>query len=277
MFSVSSALNYFTEELLNHTTYGPCRVLPSVSGGEVIRRTNQQLSFNHYQTSTILAMQSIAKLLRQKRQSRGGQRRQMNATAALPPQYKADPQLQRKLRFQMPVQSSNTTLLVTRFSLFSTYGFSTSSIAATSAYGSIKLNRVQVWTTPANSSSVVSVENINFSSFTWLSETSPNVELSSAGNQFNPGYITTRPPDHSLAGFWTSKVNVGTAGPTTSANLFTIEVQAGTQVIVDIELVYVPCAHGEEVVFNPVGATAGTFTYQPLDNGGLLVPVSNIS
>jgi hypothetical protein len=222
-------------------------------------------------------MPTISKLLHHFKQTRQGQRRQMNVTASLPPQYKADPQLQRKLRFNFAPSVGNVTILVTRFSLFTTYGYATSATNAVSAYGSLKLNRVQVWTTPANSASTVGTSNINFSSFTWLSETSPNVELSSAGNQFNPGYISTRPPADSLAGFWTSKVNVGTAGPTTSANLFTISVPAGCQVIVDIEFVYVPASRGEEVPFNPAAAPAAGFTYQPLDNGGVLVPVSNIS
>jgi hypothetical protein len=244
---------------------------------EVIEKAPQQAPLHYISDYTFTIMPNINQLLHLNRQSRRGQRRQMNAIAMLPPQYKADPQLQRKLRFNFSPSSGNVTILVTRFSLFSTYGFATSSTNATSAYGSIKILRVQVWTTPANSASTVGTQNINFSSLTWLSSTSPNVELSSAGNQFNPGYITTRPPEHSLAGFWTSKVNVGTSGPTTSENLFTLQVQAGTQAVVDIELVYVPCSHGEEVVFNPVGATAGTFTYQPLDNGGVLVPVSNIN
>jgi len=221
-------------------------------------------------------MRSISQLHRLSRQTRRGQRHQMNETARLPPQYKADPQLQRKLRFTNAANVSPTTYLVTRFSLMSTYGFSNSSILATSAYGSIKLTRVQIWTS-SFSSATAGNSNITFSSLTWLSETAPNVEISSAGNQLVPGYISTRPPEHSLAGFWTSKTNVGTAGPTTSANLFTITVPANTQIVVDIEFVYVPCSHGEEVTFNPVSATAGTFTYQPLDNGGLLAVVANIS
>jgi hypothetical protein len=200
----------------------------------------------------------------------------MNAIARLPPPYKADPQFVRKFRFSNTANVSPTTYLITRFSAFTTYGFSNSSILATSAFGSLKITRVQIWTTAFNSVSSGSA-NIVFSNLTWLSETAPNVEISSAGNQNNPAYVSSRPPDNSLAGFWTSKVNVGTAGPTTSANLFTINIPANTQIVVDIEVMYVPCSHGEEVTFNPAGATAGTFTYQALDNAGLLLPVGNIA
>jgi len=262
-----------------HTTVEPCRVLLLLRKQRSNRKNPPNQPFFYYTSdfTSIIMSSSVSKLLHHFRNSRKGQKRQMNETASLPPQYKADPQLQRKLRFNFPPSTGNVTLLVTRFSLFSTYGYATSSTNAVSAYGSIKINRVQVWTIPANSSFVSGSSNLNFASFTWLSETSPNVELSSAGNQFSPGYITTRPPDHSLAGYWTSKVNVGTAGPTTSANLFTIAVPIGVQVVVDIECVYVPCSRGEEVPFNPAGVSAAGFTYQPLDNGGALLPVSNVA
>jgi len=228
-------------------------------------------------------MPSISQLLRISRQTFRGQRRQKNATASLPPEYKADPKLTRKLRYTYTNTSSSSSvaLTITRFSLMSTYGVNVTLPAPTqqcvSAYGSVKLDRVQVWTNAAYNPAVTVVPNMLFTEFTWVSENSPNVEISSAGNQVNPGYITTTPPVGSLAGFWTSKANAG--GPSTASDvLFFVQVPPACQIIVDLHITYVPCSKGEELLFTSVVTTTpGTFTYQPLDINQDLVPVGNTS
>jgi len=224
-------------------------------------------------------MRTVMQLLNARKNRPKAVRSRNNAIASMPPDYKADPFQNRKFRFNYTPNSSPNALIISRFDLMMMYGIvqTTPSKNFTSAFGAIKLSRVQVWI--IGSPGAGALQTMQFSSLTWTSENTPNVEISSAGNLVNPGYITTTPPADSLAGFWT---NVGNAGTSSSSpGLFILNIPASTQIVVDISVVYVPCSSGEELYdANPHGGNNLRFSYQPLDYSDAtptLLPVSNIS
>jgi hypothetical protein len=200
----------------------------------------------------------------------------------MPPQYKADPYQVRKFRFSNADSTAPTIFAVTRFSLAMIYGFDyIDQVPARrfiSAFSSVRLDRVQVWIQTGNGVGGGSANLISFAGLTWKSENSPDTEINSAGNQLNPGYISSRPPEGSLAHFWTGPLNVGDSSG--SDVLFTISVPVNSQIVVDVSVMYVPTSSGTEMSFMPLTTGADHFSYRALDDNGTslggLLPVGNV-
>ncbi len=215
------------------------------------------------------------------RENRARARRDRNQLVrGMPTPYKADPFLTRKFRFS---NNTNTTTLTyfTRSFIAQLYGmiYNNGSNGFMSAFSAVRILRIQMWCVYSiNSGTTGQTSGFASPSLTWLSENSPDVEVSVTGNAVQTGYITTKPPEGSLAGFWTNVLNAN------STILFSINSPANCALIVDVEVQYVPVAAGEEIrvgagsFYNPTPTSNIKSSYQPLDStGATYLPVGNAS
>ncbi len=215
------------------------------------------------------------------RQNRARARRDRNQLVrGMPTPYKADPFLTRKFRFS---NNTNTTLqtFITRGNISLLYGiiYNNGSNAFMSAFAAVRILRVQMWCIYSiNTGGTGQTSGFASPSLIWLSENSPDVEVSVTGNAVQTGYISSKPPEGSLAGFWTNNTNAGTQ------NLFSIKSPSNCALIVDVEVQYVPVAAGEEIrvpggsFANPSPTSNVKGSYQPLDGTAAnYLPVGNDS
>jgi hypothetical protein len=186
-----------------------------------------------------------------------------------PTTYKADPIQVRKFRFQN-IASGSTQFSITRQKLLSLFFCNTSGTVNFSAMAGIKIRRIQVWGTGPTATSL----NLSPISLQWISENAPEVEISAAGNGNHPSYITSAPPEQSLAGYWSMFNSANLSQVIFQLNLINSE-------IVDLEVEYTPANGAERIAVNTTASgTPGFYYYGYLDGQGAstgLVPVSNPS
>jgi len=184
-----------------------------------------------------------------------------------PTAYKADPIQTRKLRFMNTVQVPGS-YTVTIGDLFRTYLlWDTTDLMP--LYAGIRIRRIQVWSLNVTSSNLFTSISLE-----WLSANAPSTEISRSGDQAHPAYITTQPPDGSLAGFWYSYQN-----STLTTPLFLLNLNGSE--IVDVEIEYVPASGfystflpttnlslpgGRGVFYGPLSATSPTVRLAAVSN-----------
>jgi len=191
-----------------------------------------------------------------------------SAASQAPTSYKADPIQGRKFRFQNTVTVPSV-YTVTIGDLFRLYLGFPSSGGVYPAFASVKILRVQVWSQNVTTTAVFSAISLE-----WLSANAPSVELSRSGNQSHPAYLTTTPPEGSLAGFWYSITN-----STLTTPLFQLQLNGSETV--DIEVQYVPVSgpfdsgltntnlltpEGAGIYYGPLSATSTANRLQAVSN-----------
>jgi len=183
-----------------------------------------------------------------------------------PPQFLANPVVPMKLRFSV-ANSSATGITVTPFTICQAGGMM--AVTTSTQYPlatAVKVSRVRLWASATGAGSNGATASIqwagsggNFGSNFDVSDTSLS--------QAYPAHVDSRPPARSLAADWSVGTNTGT--------LFQIAISSNTEVLIDVDAVFVLNDGTAGTVVTASGASVGTVYYAPLDGrGGVLLPVS---
>jgi hypothetical protein len=114
-------------------------------------------------------------------------------------------------------------------------------------------------------------------SLIWLSETSPENQITATGNADHPAVISTVPPSGSLCSFWSGVGYSGDEG--TGDVMFQLVLNAGD--IIDVSVEYTPQVTATASGGSYTVGTSGTSAYGYLDGPGVgsanrCVPVGNV-
>jgi hypothetical protein len=215
-----------------------------------------------------------SKLRRGQKGSRRGRGSHMSnqarvRTESFIPNYSSVPTQVRKFRYQCSTSNSS---LITRGDLLGLYAFLVSSTAWNSLFGGVRVTRVSIYSA-GNSSSSGGFLGFTEVSLIWLSETSPENQITASGNADHPAVISSAPPPGTLCSFWSGTGYSGDEG--TGDVMFQLVYNAGD--IIDISIEYTPQVTATASGGSYTSGTSGTSAYGYLDGpGGRLVPVGNV-
>jgi hypothetical protein len=190
-------------------------------------------------------------------------------TTSFVPNYSSVPVQVRKFRFQASVAGTS---LITRGDLLGLYAFLVSSTAWNSLFGGVRITHVSAYSA---GSYTANGGNLSFTeiSLIWLSETSPENQITATGNADHPAAISSMPPSGSLASFWSGIGYSGDEG--TGDVMLQFIYNAGD--IIDLSIEYTPQVTATASGGAYTVGTNGTSSYGYLDGpGGHLVPVGNV-
>lgn len=180
-----------------------------------------------------------------------------------PPQIKSNIVLKHKYRF---TSSANGTYVVPSVALLAAAGSftKTTNSIVNSLFGSVKLDRIEMWSPPASQGSFATC------SVEFIGQTQANtVEYSDTSvSTAQPAHLNCVPPPQSLASFWQTGAGGG-------VNLFTIVAPVGS--IIDVSLSLILWDDDIGATSTAVATAAlGNVYYLALDNatGHSLPPVS---
>jgi len=190
-------------------------------------------------------------------------------TESFIPNYSSVPTQVRKFRYQA---ATSGTSLITRGDMLGIYAFLTTSTAWNSLFGGIRVKNVAVYSA-GNTASSGGFLGFTEVSLVWISETSPENQITATGNADHPAVISASPPPMSFGSFWSGTGYSGDEG--LGDVLFQLVVNAGD--VIDVSVEYTPqCTATASGGAYTVG-TSGTASYGYLDGpGGRLVPVGNV-
>jgi hypothetical protein len=190
-------------------------------------------------------------------------------TTSFVPNYSSVPTQVRKFRFQSSTSGSS---LITRGDLLGLYAFLISSTSWNSLFGGIRVKNVSMYSA-GNTASSGGFLGFTEVSLIWLSETSPENQITATGNADHPAVISSSPPQGSLCSFWSGVGYSGDEG--TGDVMFQLVLNAGD--IIDVSVEYTPQVTATATGGTYSVGTTNTASYGYLDGtGGRCVPVGNV-